>query len=54
MGNYTIYFECKYKFGSRIVEANSIKEAKLKAEPLIKNSAWCENRCDKCKLKITR
>ena len=54
MGNYRLYFECKHKFGSRKVEADNIKEAKLKAEPLIKHGAWCDNRCDKCKLKITR
>ena len=51
---YNIYFECKHKFGSRKVEASSVKEAKQKAEPLIKNGSWCEGRCETCKLKITR
>jgi hypothetical protein len=50
---FLLYFECKYKFGSRKVEADTLKEAKLKVEPLIKNRIWCDNRCDKCKLKIT-
>ncbi len=54
MANFILYFECKHKFGSRKVEADNIKEAKLKAEPLIKHGVWCDNRCDKCKLKITR
>lgn len=31
MKRYTIYFDCKHKFGSCKVEANTINEAKLKA-----------------------
>jgi hypothetical protein len=54
MNTYTVYFECKYKFGSRKVEAANFEEAKTKAKPLIQNGAWCDNRCDKCKLKLTK
>ncbi len=54
MKKWNVYFECAYKFGSRKVEADNLKDAKTKAKPLIQNGAWCENRCDKCKLKITQ
>lgn len=50
--NYHLYFECKHKFGSVRIEANNLKEAKLKASGSVKHGAWCDNRCNNCNLKI--
>jgi hypothetical protein len=50
---FKFYFDCRYKFGSTLVDGHDEKEAEKLAIKKIQHSSWCENRCDKCKLKLS-
>lgn len=53
MEKFRFNFDCKQKFGCVAVEAESYEQAKEKAKEKLRGSAWCNGKCNTCKLKIT-